>query len=78
MPTKDLILHAMWGVILLLFSFILTNISSSISELSKEFYSFRYTVSSSYTQKDDILRIEDKVDKLYNFIYNEHSKGYKR
>lgn len=69
MQVKDLILHALWGITLLLVSFILANISNSISDLSKEFYSFRYTVSTTYAQKDDVLRVEGKVDKLYNFIY---------
>lgn len=69
MQVKDLILHALWGITLLLVSFILANISNSISDLSKEFCSFRYTVSTTYAQKDDVLRLEGKVDKLYNFIY---------
>lgn len=78
MNTRDMLLHALWGVVLLLIGLVLTGMLESSRQLSIEFSSFKYHVAQEYTPKQDLQRLETKIDKLNDTLVQIYKEDLRK
>lgn len=68
MITKDYALHAMWGLILLIFGYTINEASESFKKINTKLESLEIMVASDYVKKQDLNRFESKLDHMNDMI----------
>lgn len=68
MVTKDYALHAMWGLILLVFGYMINQASESFEKINMKLENLAVMVASDYVKKNDLNRFEAKLDHLNDMI----------
>lgn len=68
MITKDYALHAMWGLILLVFGYMINQASESFEKINMKLENLAVMVASDYVKKNDLNRFEAKLDHLNDMI----------
>lgn len=68
MITKDYALHAMWGLILLIFGYMINQASESFERINTKLENLELMVASDYVKKQDLNRFESKLDHMNDMI----------
>lgn len=68
MITKDYALHAMWGLILLIFGYMINQASESFEKINTKLENLEIMVASDYVKKQDLNRFEAKLDHMNDMI----------
>lgn len=68
MITKDYALHAMWGLILLIFGYMINQASESFEKINTKLENLEVMVASDYVKKQDLNRFEAKLDHMNDMI----------
>lgn len=84
MNIKDIIMYGLWAALVAVISFTITSFShaieknqSNILTCQQDVSAFKFEVAANYSKKDDLLRMEAKIDKLNDLlrqIYMEENK----
>lgn len=68
-------MYGLWAMLIAVISFSITSFSHTIeknqiniSTCQKEIASFKFEVAANYAKKEDLLRLEGKIDKLHDLL----------
>lgn len=85
MSIKDVIMYGLWISLVAVISFTVTSFSHTIEKnqlniatCQQDISSFKFEVAANYAKKDDLLRLESKIDKLYDLLRQIYMEGTKK
>ena len=85
MNIKDIIMYGLWASLVAVISFTITSFSHTIEKnqlnilaCQQDISAFKFEVAANYSKKDDLLRMEAKIDKLNDLLRQIYMEGNKR